>query len=88
MQAYLTELKLSFKAIRAARDYGFEGLDFPLATSVISEALNRYGKSSFASVYLIESFVESCDTDGDNKLFKSEFLLCGRTVAEYVNTVV
>jgi len=82
MQTYLTELKLSFKAIRASRDYGFEGLDFPLATTVIKESLGRYGKSSFISVRDIENIVESCDKDGDNKLFKTEFLVCGKQVAE------
>jgi hypothetical protein len=49
---------------------------------VISEILGRYGKSSFISVRNIENIIESCDTDGDNKLFKTEFLVCGKQIAE------
>lgn len=82
-----TELKASFKAIRASR-IDFEGLELTRATAIISEMLARYGKSSFMSFSEVEAIVASCDEDGDNKLMKTEFLKCGAQVVSTVNVLV
>lgn len=54
----LVELKDSFKNMRQAKPYGFDGLEFTTASALLQEMVVRYGKSSFIDNSEVEALVQ------------------------------
>jgi hypothetical protein len=65
---------------------GFTGLDFTSANDLLETGLEHFGMSELVNASDIASLSKAQDADGDNQLFKTEFLLAAKSLAEYVNT--
>jgi hypothetical protein len=66
----------------------FTGLDFITAKDLLESGLDHFGMADKANTSDIESLSKAQDADGDNQLFKTEFLLAAKSLAEYVNTQI
>lgn len=75
-----------FQATAMSR-LAFTGLDFTTAKDLLESGLDHFGMAEFAHVANYEQFLVY-DADGDNQLFKTEFLLAAKSLAEYVNTQI
>ena len=65
----------------------FTGLDFITAKDLLNSGLDHFGLAEFSGI-TDNHELTLADADGDNLLFKTEFLLAAKSLAEYVNTQI
>jgi len=66
----------------------FTGLDFITAKDLLNSGLDHFGMAEFSGITDNHEQFQLYDADGDNLLFKTEFLLAAKSLAEYVNTQI
>lgn len=79
-----------FQATAMSR-LAFTGLDFITAKDLLNSGLDHFGMAEKKGIFGINDYHEMFqlyDADGDNLLFKTEFLLAAKSLAEYVNRFV
>lgn len=81
---FVTLMNDYFQATASATT-GFNGLTFIQANDLLEQGLEHFGLQAYASGSDYDRESQAQDADGDNLLFKTEFLLAAKSLANFVN---